>query len=295
MARKESVKLAEPKAMQAAVTLEDTPIISATELDQITNEMSSVVADHPLQQEAFVQGQVVTSPVLQIDPASMQSAMAAATTNQAALGGAKGVGSDFGDSKINAAYASSIKDLESAAGHNQKVHSAPTNVNVQGSTVVMPSEVRDIPNGLYWYIDNHKQYHYVRQKADKLLFGMFGEDLGSSILRVAAASGFYKDPLVWVSQRLWTHINMDIDHKFDEIEAPAFDTAVDENSNSRLLGILRLCFNGFEVRGLSKLARYHDKNVLAILRKIFIDEMADHKMSVPPLNTTPIVTGPTND
>ena len=64
------------------------------------------------------------------------------------------------------------------------------------------------------------------------------------------------------------------------MQSPEFNQLLDEHEGSQLLAAMRQCFNAKDVRDMSKLARYHNKSILAILRKIMIDEMIAHKMPI---------------
>ncbi len=270
------------------------PIVAQYELEMTVAEMANLVPNSPGQTENRVVGQVVTSPPLMPSKEALQAAASFATFHQGTYGAEKAtMSTDLGDARINQAFQDSLSQIGDALNHQQIVRSGPTNVNQGGANMVMPSDVRDIPASLYVYRDQYRNHHYVREKADKLLSGLFGgkveyvdptnptqEGLAGSIAIVASSRGFNRDPLVWVSQKLWESNNFEKEHKFDEMQSPEFNQLLDEHEGSQLLAAMRQCFNAKDVRDMSKLARYHNKSILAILRKIMIDEMIAHKMPI---------------
>lgn len=275
---------------ETTTTTIDQSVLSKKDLDNTLAELQGQVESGLVSASSAAQsvavGKVVTSPILMPNPQSLQAGMNTAATNLAA---------EHGDLVSQSALSGTIEQLKDAIGHSQILRSAPTNVNRDGNTMTMPSGVRDVPNRLYWFIGADRQSHYIREKADKLMGALFGgtvdmtdpinprtEGLAGSIAIVASSRGFYRDPLVWVSQVLWENLNYDYEHDFENLDCPAFDNYLDAGVDSPILHGLRQCFDHKEVQDLSKLAKFTNKSVLAILRKIFLDECKKRNMPVPP-------------
>lgn len=282
MARKETTMPKLPDDVMASI--EAAPVsVSADELSTVMQEFHSALPDDPAQAQNRGAGQVFTSPVFMPSTDALQSNMSSSAIHQATYGAEKSSrDTSLGDAGADRFFAGTIDQLKTAIGHAQIVQSAHTNVNKDGHGITMPAEVRDTPNSLYWYIDRNRQYHYISERAEKLMQGLFGPDLAEAVTRVAASRGFQRDPMVWVSQKLWENINYDYPHDYTKAQVPTFDAALDENPQSTIMQALQVCFSHFDVKALSRLARYNDKNILGILRTIMTDEMTKHKMSVPP-------------
>ena len=273
------------QALDTALDAIDAPVLTDTGLKETLAQVTATLPNNPLQGQQYATTEVITSPPLMPDRDALQAAANFATVHQATFGAEKATGdTSLKVPGADAAFQQTVGQIKEALGHQQIVRTTQTNVNASGTTMVMPAEVRDTAHSLYVYVDQYRNHHYVREKADKLLFSLFGKDLAESILRVANR-GFFKEPFVWVSQKLWESNNFEKVHDFDKMTSPSFTPEMDEYPASPLLAALRECFSGKDVNDLTKLARYHNKSVLAILRKIFIDEMAFYKMSVPPPDT----------
>jgi hypothetical protein len=253
-------------------------------LAELQKQVGSSLGNPTTDQMAVAGTTVVKSPILMPDGASLQAGVNMANVARA---------EKHGD--LDPQLAANIESLKDAIGHSQIIRSAPSSVNRDGQTVNMPSDVRDIPNRLYWFVGRDRQTHFIREKADKLMSALLGgkvdvseptkpifEDLAGSVAIVAGSRGFTRDPLVWASQILWENINYDYPHDYDSFKCPEFDNMLDEHPESPILQAMRLCFSFNEVRQITRLARFHNKTSLGILRKIFMDVCAKHNMPVPP-------------
>ena len=151
----------------------------------------------------------------------------------------------------------------------------PTAVKIGDITATVPAPVRDKPNELY-YMTSRTGRHYTRARADALLKAIFGEELTPRVITAASCRGFDQKPLLWVSQNLWEHINLDKSHDYDGMSAkedtPGFDPRFDDpDSGSIIIKLLSLCFELLTVKNLCRLARYHNMSVLFVIRAIMDD------------------------
>jgi hypothetical protein len=286
------------QGMKQVISPTDDPqVVKVTQVPISKEDLASTLAELQTQvntglgntagKEMVASTTVIKSPVLMPDGKALQAGLNQANVNLA---------ENHADVlAMNPDLNLNVNQLKEAISHSQNIRSAPSSVNHEGQTVNMPSDVRDIPNRLYWTRGVDGQTYYVREKADKLMEGLFGgkldfndttspvyDGLAGSIAIVAASRGFKRDPLVWASQILWENFNFDYEHDFGNVNCPDFDNFLDDGADSPILHALRMCFAFNEVRQISRLARYHNKNSLGILRKIFFDECAKRNMSVPP-------------
>ena len=168
--------------------------------------------------------------------------------------------------------------IEEAMQHQEKHLTQPSHYIHDGYEVRMPGAVRERPNSLYYRYNGKGERFPVREKADKILEAVFGDE-SKRVYEVCNRSGFVTNPLVFVSQQLYHHITNAVDHPYEQYAKdnndPGFDETVDEAPGSSWIKALNMFLEAKTVKDLSKEARYRKMSVMTIMRCIMNDVCID--------------------
>lgn len=232
------------------------PKSAKAQLDSIIAALEPGPADDPgmlTNRPSFVP----ESPILVATPGSLEGGIANAHANNPKL------------ASLAPAYMQQLTALDQAMGHSETVQTMPSTFAVGSTAMQMPREVRDQANGLYYMKGRDGKPHFVRERADKLLLALLGDELGNRVMKAASMRGFQKKPLLWVSQILWLHVETDMKHTF--VGTEKFNEAVDRGSASPVMQAMFTCFYQLTVRNISRIAVEKNISALDVLRCIFAD------------------------
>lgn len=178
---------------------------------------------------------------------------------------------------LDPSLAAQLSNIENALGHSETVRTVPSAFTAGNKTAQMPREVRDTANSLYYKKGRNGKPYYVRERADKLLEAIFGDELSDQVKIMASNHGFHMKPLLWVAQSLWHDVEFDTSHEF--VGEFAFNEAVDMDNKSALVKALYTCFYHMTIRNVQRLAKEHKISCLSVIRCIFKDLCAPKKVS----------------
>ena len=173
-------------------------------------------------------------------------------------------------------------EINEAMKHVEK-HLTPSSYLHDGYRVDMPGTVREKPNSLYSRYNEKGQRFAIRERADKIQAAIFGPE-NNRVTELCKRSGFFLNPLVFVSQTLYHHVVNGIPHDYESYAnthgLTDFDPDIDESENSPWIQALRTFLEGKTIRDLCKEARYRNVTVLSVVRCIMVDVASDR--GIPP-------------
>ena len=217
---------------------------------------------------------IISNPPMMPTDQSIQQVQIASALGASQLGpGASSLTGQHG-----AYYQAKTAELHAALNFNEQVRTPGAQVAIGDIKLSLPADIRDNPNRLY--VSGIGTY--IRQRADKILEALFGEEMSPRVYLGAQCRGFGAKPLVWVSQALYHDVSTDVQHDFDKLEdAVPYDAEIDAGTSSPVLHALNQCFEAVTVRNLSRMAKFHNVSVLTVFRTIISDILDKHKIYVP--------------
>ena len=181
--------------------------------------------------------------------------------------------------KYDANYASTLRGIEDAIQHTERVSTMSTSIGVGGSAVSMPPTVRDIPNSLYAMIGPDGQHHYIRERADRLTKVVFGDE-ARRVNAAAGSAGQSQKPLVWVSQTLWFKFTV-TPEIFDDLKfSKPFDPTM-AAPGSTIHQALNLFLDALTVNQIIRLAKVNNGDVIDVVRAVMKRVLDQKKINVP--------------
>ncbi len=176
-------------------------------------------------------------------------------------------------------YAGTLRSLEAAMEHTEKIATVNTQIGVGSTSISMPASVRDTPNALYFVIGHDRQYHYVRERADKLLNVLFG-DVAPRVMAGAGRGGFARKPLLWVSQALWYKL-FTAAETLDDLHFDSTFNPADSAPGSTLNQALHLCMEPMTIAQLIRFAKNSPGSVIDVLRGIITRILDEQEIYAP--------------
>ena len=231
------------------------------DLQQAMNDGFSDEAMHGI-------GIAKASPINLVDPQTLADVVQGTPLRQQ---GNKGVS----PAKILSHYSkdqyNSIKDAMNA---EEKHLAKPSNYMHNNYEVQMPGSAREVPNRLYFRVDQFGNLIKMREKGDRLLTVLFGDE-SKRVFEVCSRSGFVEKPLVFVAQQLYDHLNNRKEHNYKaygkKTEDKGFVFEVDEDPESIVLQALYMCFEPKTVQDLISYGRFNNVSILTVARCIMSD------------------------
>ena len=172
-------------------------------------------------------------------------------------------------------------NIKDAINAEEKHLAKPSNYRHNGYEVQMPGSVREVPNRLYFRVDGFGNLIKMREKGDRLLTVLFGDE-AKRVFEVCNRSGFVEKPLVFVAQCLYDHLSNRKPHDsaaYGKTHGDkGFIPEVDEDQESIVLQALYMCFEPKTVLDLISEGRYNKVSVLTVAKCIMSDICAERNI-----------------
>lgn len=187
----------------------------------------------------------------------------------------------------NAALDSNIQNINNVLQQGQTMPAAAIS---HGQEVLIPADVRDIPNKLHCdpktqemarnlvnaIFGCHVEMAFEKDAFDRVVERETLGGLGPAVQMLAGKSGFSEKPWVFISSKLYELQKVDAaDVHHDSYDSP-YDEAIDDDMGNGLHRALQMVFSRETVRDLQMRARYENVSTIDALRAIFANLIRAH-------------------